>query len=195
MSVKSIKEVAEIIPGYVFRGAIEDNSLGNTAVIQASHIDGRALMADPESFKRIVNAPERSRAFLEPGDVLIAARGSATGGFKSVVFPRYEKPVIASSSVYIIRLKPEAGISPEFLSTYLNSDNGQVDIMKKVVGGVTRAVRGKDIEDLELSIPTIVEQETLVGFRKNIQEQERLLRERIVLTSRIFEGALQTVVR
>lgn len=194
MLIKSIHEVATIVPGYVFRGALVEEAPGVIAVVQASHIDGRALAADPDSFKRVVGGPERSRAFLEPGDVLIAARGSATGGFKSVVFLGYEKPTIASSSVYIIRLRPGSGLSPEFLSTYINSEKGQAELMKTVVGGVTRAVRSKDIEGLEVPVPNATEQETVVALRKNIQEQERILQSRIILTANVFEGTLQQVL-
>ncbi len=190
----NITSVADIIPGFVFRGPVIDQPSGQVYVVQASNINGSSLLLDFASLKRIDDAPERANAYVEPYDVLIAARGSYTIGFKAAVLPESRLPVLASSSVYILRPRTKQ-ILPQYLALYINSKRGQTQLAQFLVGGVTRAVRRADIENFELPVPDLTAQKLLVELHGNTQEQADLLRRRTEINTNVFEGALRIAAK
>lgn len=188
METKKLQDVSEVLPGYAFRGAIKDNPYGTLCVAQASNIDANQLYLDTENIKTIEEAPARARAYLEEGDVIIASRASMTGGFKSCVFAGYERKVIASSSVLIIR--PSAEVTSEYLSIYLNSVMGQIELNRDTSGSYIKALLRKQLLSVSIPIPTMAEQETLAKLSKNTSDQNKLLEEKIQIHKQILQGAL-----
>jgi len=188
VKTKKLQDVSEVLPGYAFRGAIIDNPLGTLCVAQASNIDANQLYLDTENIKKIEEAPARARAYLEEGDVIIASRASMTGGFKSCVFAGYERKVIASSSLLIIR--PSAKVTSEYLSIYLNSVMGQIELNRDTSGSYIKALLRKQLLSVSIPIPTMAEQEILAKLSKNTSDQNKLLEEKIQIHKKILQGAL-----
>ena len=185
-----VASLAEIIPGFVFRSGLNHDPQGRIAVVQASSINGESLVLDLGSLRRTNEGPDRAKAFAQVGDILIASRGSATAGFKAAVLTCGDVPVLASSSVYILRPTSKRAL-PEYLALYINSALGQTQLAQLLVGGVTRAVRRADIEGFDLPIPDLSTQELLVKLHMNTQEQAKILHRRNTLNASIFEGTLQ----
>lgn len=191
----NIESFAQIIPGFAFRDAIQESPNGKVFVVQASNIDGRSLSVNPDTCKRTEDAPMRSGSFLNPNDVLISARGSASAGFKAAVFRGHKSPVIASATVYILRINANSFILPEYLALYINSKEGQSQLARLLVGGVTRSVRRKDIEGFDVPIPEVVTQSNLVKLSINIQQQQQLLKQKTSLGESILNGAIHLAIR
>ncbi len=194
MKVKTIAEIAEIQAGYSFRGSIADTPTGQTAVVQASNIDADSLAVNTSALKSVTDEPTKEAAYLAQGDIIVAARGSVLGGLKSAVFGGNQKRTIASSSVYIIRLRDDSRISPDFFSLYLNSSAGQSRMAKKSVGTLIQTILKKDIAELEIPIPEPAVQETLVQLYRNIRTQEQALEEKKRIMEEILAGVLQNTL-
>jgi type I restriction enzyme S subunit len=188
MQYKLLHEVSEVQTGYAFRGAIIDNLLGTLCVAQASNIDANQLYLDTENLKKIDEVPARANAYLEEGDVIIASRTSMTGGFKACVFAGYERKVIASSSVLIIR--PSAEVTSEYISIYLNSVMGQSELNRDTSGSYIKALLGKQLLAIKIPIPSLAEQDALAKLSKNISDQNKLLEQKIQIHKNILQGAL-----
>lgn len=188
MQTKALQDIAEVLSGYAFRGAIVDNPFGTLCVAQASNIDGNQLHLDTENLKKIDEVPARTSAYLEEGDVIIASRTSMTGGFKACVFAGYERQVIASSSVLIIR--PSADVTSEYLSIYLNSTMGQTELNRDTSGSYVKALLRKQLLIVQIPVPSMVEQETLASLSENASSQNKLLEQKIQIHRNILQGAL-----
>lgn len=188
MQIKALQDIAEVLSGYAFRGAIVDNAFGTLCVAQASNIDVNQLFLDTENLKKIDEVPARASAYLEEGDVIIASRTSMTGGFKACVFAGYERQVIASSSVLIIR--PSDDVTSEYLSIYLNSAMGQAELNRDTSGSYVKALLRKQLLMVQIPVPSMVEQETLASLSKNTSDQNRLLEQKIQIHKNILQGAL-----
>jgi len=188
MQTKALQDIADVLSGYAFRGAIIDNLFGELCVAQASNIDANQLYLDADNLKKIDEVPARASAYLEEGDVIIASRTSMTGGFKASVFAGYERQIIASSSVLIIR--PSTDVTSEYLSIYLNSVMGQAELNRDTSGSYIKALLRKQLLMVKIPVPSKVEQETLASLSKNTSDQNKLLEQKIHIHKNILQGAL-----
>lgn len=191
MQYKSLQQVADVLPGYAFRGAIHDNRSGGFCVAQASNIDANQLYLESDNLKRVDDAPVRAKAFLEEGDVLIASRTSMTGGFKSCVFEGYDRPVIATSSTFIIR-PDESVVTSEYLCIFLNSVMGQSELNRDTSGSYIKALLRKQLITISIPILELKEQKILADLSRNTSEQNTLLERKIQINQNILQGALAT---
>jgi len=193
MKLQAIKKLAEIKSGHSFRTAIKDTVFGPILVVQSVNIESRSLVIDSNELKAISkdDCPAGESSYLQPNDVIITARGSARGSFKAAVFQSCDKPVIASSSVYILRLKNTEKILPAYLALYLSSQAGNAELAKVMTGGAIRTVLKKDIADVLVPIPDTATQKILIQLYQNIQAQEAQLSKKIKINNKILQGALQ----
>jgi len=79
-----------------------------------------------------------------------------------------------SSSVHVIRVK-DVNIIPKYLSLYLNSDIGQKSLYQIVTGGAyIQSMLIKDLNELEIPIPPINTQKSIIAIHENAAKQELL---------------------
>ncbi|NOG32841.1 hypothetical protein HLB35_15710 [Halomonas sp. TBZ9] len=74
-----LEALAEIKPGYPFRGAITPNPDGDAHVVQVRHLDPVKGFERPvtlDTFDRVALSGKRQPDYLQPGDLLFASRGS-----------------------------------------------------------------------------------------------------------------------
>lgn len=195
MVQKTLTEVAEVIPGFSFREAIKEKLFGSIAVLQANNLEPLTLFIDTDSLKHIEEEVVSARAYVKKGDVVIASRGVFSGNSKANVFAGYEKPVVASSSVHIIRIFDTSILLPEFLALYLNSSLGQKTISSVVTLATIKTIKPSDLRSLHIPIPNIQEQKTFVGLSINLYEQTALLNKKTQINKTILQGALQVIIK
>lgn len=189
-----ISNFAEVINGYSFRGAIETIKNGNVFVLQAKDVIYGQDITTAEKLTPINFTGLRTASFLQKNDIVIVARGTGVGSFRSVIFNSDEN-VIASSSLLILRIKKKE-ISPEYLSLYLNSTDGQNKILQTVVGSYIQAIsRKKFEEEIEIPIPTTEKQKSLVALNENITQQEKIYDRRKKLKQQIISATLKNLTK
>ena len=134
---KNIKSIAKIQAGYTFRTALKTVEKGDNFVVQARDISG-GLYIDDNELDKIDHQIIKSNSLVKKNDVIISVRGK----FRSGVYIGDLNNIIASSSVYILRLF-DKNIYPEYLSIFLNSNNGQKEISKSLTGGAIKTILRK----------------------------------------------------
>lgn len=186
---KKLQEIAEVRSGYTFRGAFNHQRDGDIFVIQA-----KDLKIDNESLKigdlqKVGSDSLRNPFFLQYNDILIVSRGTGAGSFRSTVFTSEKENIIASSSVYIIRVKG-LDVLPKYLSLYLNSNEGQKKIMETIIGSsYVQSIVIKNLINLSIPIPSIDKQKTIIELSENIKEQEKI----IIRKKQLKENILNSV--
>lgn len=168
-----IKDIANVITGYTFRGAVKPENNGNVFVFQAKDLVRGKLVTDINSLTRIIHEVKEYSGYLKKNDVLLVARGMKSGAFRSTVFISNAQNVIPSSSVHIIRVTVP-NVLPEYISQYLNSSKGQDDLSEIVSGSYIGAILRKDLENVDIPIPSVQKQKTIVNLFNNIQEQQSI---------------------
>lgn len=170
---KNLSQFSNIVSGYTFRGPVKSQQNGDIYVLQAKNITINEDITSIAEFTRIDSNSLRNPYFLEYNDVLIVSRGS--GSFRSTVFATNDKNVIASSSVYVIRIK-DVTVLPKYISLYLNSQEGQKAILQIVTGGsYIQTLLRRSLEDFKVPIPPIHIQKSIVALSENIKQQEKIL--------------------
>lgn len=173
-----------VISGYAFRGAIESDSKGNVLVVQAKNISASDPIVDIYPLTRAMFDVSGYAGYLQKNDVLIVARGMKSGAFRATVFFTDEMNVIASSSVYIIRIK-DKNILSEYVAYYLNSTNGQDALADVISGSYIGALPRKELEGMAIPLPSLQKQQAIVNVHKNILAQQKILDRRRQINSNI----------
>ena len=103
-----LKDTVLIISGYTFRTALSEGKSGNIAVVQAKNIAPGVPITRETELPKVSLEQKVLKATIQDGDVLLASRGTMTGGFKAALVTDPAQNMIAASSAYILR--PDAKI-------------------------------------------------------------------------------------
>lgn len=190
MQIKNYKlnDIAEVILGFTFRTTLKETVDGNIAVLQAKNISDE-ITINSRDLATIYLDKIRTNALAKNNDVVISSRGN----FKSAVIRSDKLPIIAASSTYLLRLHFKE-VLPEYLSVYLNSKYGQKLIKERTTGVVISALPKKDLEDLEIITPSIKNQQKAVAVYENDLRYQKLLHQKLFLTSKINEGIINKLI-
>lgn len=185
---ETIKNIAEVITGYTFRSALPVRPDGLIQVIQAKDI-GDGIRVEEKNLARIKHRKFKTGAFVRKDDIIVSARGN----FRAGVFDGDVKNVMASSSVYILRIT-DKNVLPEFLAIFLNSVAGQKQIKQSLTGGAIKTILRKDLGNLEIAIPKIAEQKSVIDIYRNSEKQQEMLRRKQAIIGKMADSAINKLI-
>lgn len=194
MQVKMLGELSDVTLGYTFRGAIEGNPDGNYRVIQARNISSGSFFDNPSVLEIVSLDSIRSGSFVNHGEVLITSRGATVGGFKATLFDcEADRPVLASSSLFILHSIKTEIVLPEYLVAYLNSNAVQRELQDRATGATVRSIPRSALGEIKIPIPPIQKQQSIVALQRNIKQQNKLLEERTTLSNQLIDSIINTI--
>ena len=185
-----LKSIASVSLGHPFRGKIEPVENGNGNVIQIKNIteDGDLLWQD------IQRASVKSRLevnWLQPKDIILPNRGTKT---KAACLDDVPSNTVTTPHFYNIRVC-EPCIDPLFLTWQINQIKTQRYFDKTAEGSRQLSLRKSIVEDIEVVIPTIDEQHTVIKLfaaaRREKAAYSELLRNRDEQLQSIARAILQ----
>ena len=184
-----IKQIVDVITGYTFRGAIQESHDSSLFVLQAKNIEKDTLSINVSDLVAAVCDTSHTKAFIKPNDVVISNKGV----FRSAVV-RSNKKILASSSVYILRVKDTKLVLPEYLALYLNSPIGQQKLNHLMTGAAIKYILRKDIENINIHLISLEGQRKLVDLYYNISTQINLLERKCNIIKNIVNGTLNKLL-
>lgn len=184
-----IQNIANIVTGYTFRGAIKEFRNSGLFVLQSRNINNALYIAE-DTLIETKDDISHSKAFAKDRDVVIGTRGF----FKAAVL-KSSKRIIASSSVYLFRIKPSKNCLPEYLSIYLNSPIGQRNLLSLSTSSAIRHIKKKDLESISVPLLPLDQQQKIVDLFNNIKEQEKILKRKNEVHKQILNATFQEMVR
>ena len=191
---KKLGELATIVSGYTFRGSIKNDPQGDIFVLQAKNISANQDILNTRDLVTISDKSIRNPYFLEYNDILIVCRGSGAGSFRSAVFATDDTKVMPSSSIHIIRVK-DVTVLPKYLSLYLNSHDGQKALAQIVTGAsYIQSILVKNLIDLEIPIPSIHTQKSIIALHENMNQQEKILKRKNELKKKIINATFTNLI-
>lgn len=108
---------------------------------------------------------------LRSGDVLFAAKG--TKNF-AAVYENHNAPAVASTSFFVIRLT-EKNVLPEYLAWFLNNHSTQTLLKGRAIGTSIPSISKQVLEALEIALPSIEVQKTILKIAK-LRNNEKTLK-------------------
>lgn len=177
-----LKKIAEIRNGYQFRGKVEPFEVatgggadapvppGVVRVVQIKDIDDeRRLHIARLTLVRIDADPEKYEA--GQGDVLFLSRGHKL--FATAITEPL-RDAVATGYFFILRPSTDK-VLPRYLAWYINQPPFQAVLRTFMKGTQQPLVARKDIEDLEVEIPPLATQETIVNLDDLRVKESRLV--------------------
>jgi Type I restriction modification DNA specificity domain len=167
----TLKDVAAIRTGHLFREKIEAEAGGPLRVIQVGDVasDGR-LMAG--SLTRIRLPEIKSNQLLQVGDCLFISRGPRK---QAIALVEPIEATIATSQFFIIRPSPGGSLLPEFLAWQLNQRPAQRYFEAHSRGSAASLINLDAMKRTPVETPPIETQRRIVHLhRLGLREQALL---------------------
>jgi restriction endonuclease S subunit len=164
-----IKDITHIQTGLFAK----PTGIGELVYLQSKHFDEYGqlhavlhpdLAADSISEKHL----------LKDGDVLFAAKG--TKNF-AAVFENHNEPSVASTSFFVIRPNDKR-LLPQYLAWVLNSRTTQTLLKGQAIGTSIPSISKQVLENLEIAVPSIETQKTILQITK-LRNKEKSLKQEI----------------
>lgn len=170
--------VADIKPGYPFRGAIKHDPKGEARVVQVRHLDphhGLSKSCRDDVFDRVTLEGKRKPDYLMPGDILFVSRGSR---FIAAVVPEaIPEETVCSQHFFLVRLNEAAKhyIKPDFLVWQINHREAQAYLARFGQGTLQHSVSKAQLKEFPVAIPHFERQTLVLSFQQAaLEEAEKL---------------------
>lgn len=165
-----MKNIATFINGYTFRQRPEDDIHGAYRIMQIGDLD-IAGHYNPETSVRSSLHGIPDKFFLYDGDIVFRGRGA---GFSAVKAPTFETPIAVASPLIKIQVD-QSRVNPDYLVWYLNSAPAQKHLWRYAHGTKVMGVGKKELEALEVPLPTLEEQDKIAQSAQLLQKEIDLL--------------------
>ena len=165
-----LADACTIHTGYTARGRLEPTAAGGVLAIQLRDISAEGAV-DPRRLTRVHLDALADRYFVRAGDVLFRSRGERN--MASALDERLREPALALLPLMVLRPKPDV-VVPAYLAWAINQPPAQRHFDAAARGTNIRMIPRSSLDDLELDVPDIETQRTIVAIDA-LAEQERAL--------------------
>lgn len=166
-----LADIADIYPGYPFRGPIEAEEGGEHWVLQLKDVElGRPI--DWNSCVQTELPGKKQPLHLEAGDLVFAARGTRNHAF-AVGFKGHSGPFVAAPHFFHLRIKDPESVYDEFLAFLLNYGSCRKYFMQAAEGSAAKSIKRSTLENAPICLPTVERQLALLQIAQaTYQERE-----------------------
>lgn len=165
-----VKELATVQMGYSFRSRLESVANGNVAVIQMKDLlDDNKVGCD--DLIKVDMETVKDHHLARKGDLVFRSRGQVINA--AILLDDPGRAVVAAPLLRIRVVKPQR-LLPEYLNWYINQRDAQAYLASRTKGTVLKMIGIQAIEDLEISLPSLDKQKTIVEL-VSLSARERVL--------------------
>lgn len=170
MKIK-IKKVATVQMGYSFRSRLEASEGGRVSVIQMKDLLDDNTVGCNGLMKIDIEALKEHH-IARKGDLVFRSRGHTATS--AVLLDDPGKAVVAAPLLRIRVTKPEK-VLPEYLNWYISQRDAQIFLTSRAKGTVQKMISKQAIEELEVALPSLEKQKTIVEVAVLIAREQALL--------------------
>lgn len=167
--------------GQPLRGRIENVPDGEVAVVQMKDVDPENGLQKDRCYR--INLTGRKKPdYLRQGDILFVGRGYR---IFAVLVDEDLKQTVASPHFFILRIKSERPVRPDYLAWYINHTRAQRYFSKHVAGTALPHINRQTLEDLPVILPPLQVQERMVNAHR-CRLKEKVLLETLIEKKKHF---------
>jgi len=183
----TLKTLAILMAGQPLRGSIENVPDGEVAVVQMKDVDPENGLQKDRCYR--INLTGRKKPdYLRQGDILFVGRGYR---IFAVLVDEDLKQTVASPHFFILRIKSERLIRPDYLAWYINHTRAQRYFSKHVAGTALPHINRQTLEDLPVILPPLQVQERIVNAHRCRLKEKALLETLIEKKKHFLDGLLE----
>ncbi len=164
-----VKDITQIQTGLFAK----PSGIGELVYLQSKHFDEYGQLHAVLHLD-LLSEGISEKHLLKDGDVLFAAKG--TKNF-AAVFENHNEPSVASTSFFVIR-PTDKKLLPQYLAWVLNSHSTQALLKGKAIGTAIPSISKNVLENLEIAMPSIEIQKTILQIAK-LRNKEKSLKQEI----------------
>ena len=170
---RRLAEIAEVRPGYLARKGVKPQADGTHRLLQIRDFNRDRSAVDPTALIRFTPDSLSSLQPLQTGEVVFLARGA-----KNFAYAPADLPVPTLAAGYFFVLRTHAQILPAYLAWFLNQPSTLRTLSRAATSGAHMpVVRRSDIENVEITVPPLTVQRTIVALDNLMREEQSLLHE------------------
>lgn len=171
MNEMKIKNLAAVQMGYSFRSRLEASEGGEVAVIQMKDLlDDNTVGCD--DLVRINMEAMKDHHLAQKGDLIFRSRGHTTTA--AVLLEDPGKAVVAAPLLRIRVTRPDE-VLPEYLNWYISQRDAQIFLTSRAKGTVQKMISKQAIEELEVVLPSLDKQKSIVELATLVARKKTLL--------------------
>ena len=126
----------------------------------------------------------------QEGDVVVRLRSPST----AVYIEKEDEGLLITSLLAVIRVN-DTRLDPRYLAYYINSYASQRLLQREIKGTAIPMLKTKDLERLQLAIPSIEEQKRVVKFLDLAQKERELLLTLANEKQQLSQAVLDTIIQ
>lgn len=183
-----LHEIADIYPGYPFRGSLPINPDGEVFVVQFRNVIVNNPLNCPggEGLDRVDLTGRKPSKYLEPDDVIFMAKSTRNHALAIETVPLN---TICSPHFFHIRLKKTApAILGTFIAWQINHTDAQRYFASCGQGSAARMISKSQLGELPVYVPSIEKQKALVGLSYAAAQEAELLARLIENKQRMIDA-------
>ena len=189
MITDRLADVADVSTGASFRTRLYWSQGGNCKVIQMSDL-GDDNLVNLNFCMQIDLVRLNPDQLVKRGDLIFRSRGQTT---TAALLDNETENTIVAAPLFRIRPKPDK-VVPEFLHWWINQPFSQGHFHSRSMGTMLKMVRMRDLEELEVTYPSLEQQQKIIEFLSLSMEEQRILEEIKYRKSKIARGIVMKMV-
>ncbi len=131
-----------------------------------------------------------NKYLTQEGDVVVRLRSPST----AVYIDKEDEGLLISSLLAVIRVD-DARLDARYLAYYINSYFSQRLLQREIKGTAIPMLKTKDLEKLELTVPSFEEQKRVVSYLDLAQRDQQLLRTLVKEKEQLSQAVLDTIIQ
>ncbi|MDD4136056.1 MAG: restriction endonuclease subunit S [Candidatus Shapirobacteria bacterium] len=189
--IKKLGDVCDFQNGFAFKSS--DYVDSGFFVMRIGNVqDGYISLSDPKYIRKSYKAFDKF--ILQSGDILISLTGNV--GRVGVINEEH-LPAVVNQRVARIILKDKNLVQKKFLLYFLSSSYFTEKLTEAGHGAAQQNISTKDIQNLEIFIPTLSEQKHIISFLDkafaNIDKIKNNAEKNLQNSKELFESYLQSI--
>jgi len=184
----SLSTLASIRSGFPFRERIKHVNTGDVRVLQI-----RDLRLNPvlkATNLPLITSPKGRAKFLEPGDIVIPARGEH---YHAVNFTLSE-PTLASSQLLTLRVTSET-VLPSYLCWALNQPESQHTLRNESRGTNIALLTRQSLSLVKVPVPPLATQQKIIDLQQLWEHEQQLTQQLLNNRESMLKGMFQQLLR
>lgn len=168
-----LSDLSDIHSGYTARGRLDPVPEGGVPALQLRDVGTTGEMPSP-NFQRYHLNKLSDRYFVRGGEVVFRSRGEPNAA--AAIPDPLPEPVVVIVPLVIVR--PDRGrILPEYLAWAINQPEAQRQLSAEAQGTSLRMIPKTVLENLEIAVPDLPTQKSIVELNALARQEGQLLRQ------------------
>ena len=181
-------DISKIRLGYSLRERLEEDEEGNLPIIQFKDLQG-SVFSNADNCVRLNADKIKPSHWLKYGEILLSNRGNYKAAVNCCRYP------CVASGVFFVLTVQDKNFLPEYIVTFLNSQEGQKSLTKRHnISGVS-SINRVELEQIDIPLLSLEKQKQLVElfslYEKEVDIFEKLKQSRKKLINSILSQTIK----